>query len=81
MILAACGCDGGASSLRGLLQGTDRLCAGLRARGIAHYGHKEMNAVAIRAGSVTPEVARQFCLVPDTHEGEPRWWKIVVLEH
>ncbi|MCX5830212.1 MAG: hypothetical protein NTV58_19770 [Deltaproteobacteria bacterium] len=40
-----------------------------------------MNQVAIRSAYIQPSLADKYLLVPDTHDAEPRWWKIVLMDH
>ncbi|MGZ3450626.1 MAG: pyridoxal phosphate-dependent decarboxylase family protein [Polyangiales bacterium] len=81
MILMAHGSEGGSVFLRELVARTDRLCAGLDRLSVSYFREPHMNVVAMRAKDVPRAVAERFTLVPDTHEGEPRWWKAVVMDH
>ncbi|MCB0429193.1 MAG: aspartate aminotransferase family protein [Flavobacteriales bacterium] len=81
MILRTHGSDGWKSKVRKLIARTDRLCETLDKKGIAYYRHPHMNIVTIRGNAISHKVAEKFVLVPDTHEGEPNWWKIVVMDH
>lgn len=81
MILNAYGSDGGVEFVKGLTQRTDRLCAALASKGVELFRDPSMNVVAIRARHVPREVAERYVLVPDTHEGAPSFWKIVVMDH
>jgi len=40
-----------------------------------------MNIVTIRAKYITEELAHKYMLVPDVHEANVKWWKIVVMDH
>jgi hypothetical protein len=40
-----------------------------------------MNIIAIHSKYISAEIAVKFGLVPDTHTGNPRWYKIVVMDH
>lgn len=81
MILRTYGSEGGKTFLRGLIERTDVLCAGLDALGVTYFRDPSMNVVALRAEGFPAEVAHRFHLVPDRHEGTPCWWKIVVMDH
>ncbi|MBL4844147.1 MAG: aspartate aminotransferase family protein [Planctomycetes bacterium] len=81
MILRTYGSEGGRTFVRGLLERTDHLCRGLDALGLSYFRDPHMNVVAIAAEGFPREVAERFNLVPDTHEGAPAWWKIVVMDH
>ena len=81
MILRKYGSEGGKTFVRGLIERTDALCLGLDALGVRYFRDPSMNVVALRAEGFPLEVARRFHLVPDSHEGTPSWWKIVVMDH
>ena len=40
-----------------------------------------MNVVTVPAGRISLEVVQRFHLVPDTHDGQPEWYKIAVMDH
>ena len=81
MILNAYGAEGGRAFIAELLRRTDHLCAGLDQLEISYFRAPGMNVVAIAASHMPREVAEAFLLVPDTHEGPPRWWKVLVMDH
>ncbi|MDH5490944.1 MAG: pyridoxal-dependent decarboxylase [Myxococcales bacterium] len=81
MILRAYGAEGGERFCRALARRTDRLCAELKSLGVGHYRHPHMNVIALRAEDTPRALAEKHFLVPDRHEGEPGWWKIVVMDH
>ena len=56
------------------------LCDQLDALGTDYYRHPASNIVTIGSKFVSPALAREYWLVPDNH-AEPRWYKIVVMEH
>ncbi|WP_264512067.1 pyridoxal phosphate-dependent decarboxylase family protein [Flavobacterium sp. N1719] len=60
---------------------TRYLCQQLDALDIPYYRHPDMNIVTMKANAIPEEIARHFHLVPDTHFGEPLWYKIVVMDH
>ena len=46
------------------------------------YFHQEgMNIITIPSGTLPVETARKFSLVADTWNDQPKWWKIVVMDH
>lgn len=81
MLLRDAGSAGLYERCRHLRERTDRLCARLAALGVAYYRHPAMNQVAIRSTHISTELAEKYLLVPDTHDGMPHWWKIVVMDH
>lgn len=81
MILRTYGSDGWKAKTGDLIERTDRLCRNLEERDIPYFRNPFMNIIAIKGSAIPQEIVRQFLLVPDTHEGEPNWVKIVVMEH
>lgn len=81
MILTAYGSEEGRAFVMDLVARTDVICDRLAARGVRHFREPGMNVVALRAEDVPVSVATSFQLVPDRHEGAPRWWKIVMMDH
>ncbi|WPP51259.1 pyridoxal phosphate-dependent decarboxylase family protein [Catalinimonas niigatensis] len=81
MILRTYGSEGWKAKILKLIERTDRLCENLDERRIRYFRNPAMNIVTIKAEDVPDQLAKQFLLVPDTHEGEPQWFKIVVMEH
>ncbi len=81
MILSAYGSAGGIRFIKGLLARTDRLCAGLAQLGIPFFREPGMNVVTMKAERIPPPVAERFTLVPDRHDGTPRYLKAVVMDH
>lgn len=60
---------------------TNWLCKQLKEAGVDFYRHSGSNIVTIRAGHVAKELAHKYGLVPDQHNGNARWYKIVIMEH
>lgn len=81
MIMRTHGSEGWKMKIGRLLERTSRLCFRLDRMGIQYYRHPQMNIVTIRAEHVPVSVAKKFHLVPDTHQGSPTWWKIVIMDH
>lgn len=81
MILVAYGSEGGKAFIRNLVQRSDQFCQALRQKGIQYFRDPHMNVIAIRAEHATPQTAQRWLLVPDTHEGKPEWWKVVIMDH
>ncbi|HTO14185.1 MAG TPA: aminotransferase class I/II-fold pyridoxal phosphate-dependent enzyme [Edaphocola sp.] len=81
MLLKTYGPYGWLEKLNTLLYRTDRCCYHLRECGIRFYRHPKMNIISIRAEDIPHELADEYGLVPDTHEGETKWYKIVVMQH
>eukprot|EP01136_Pigoraptor_vietnamica_P005630 Opistho-1_new@37523 len=81
MILMTYGPHGWFEKINKLLYRTDWLCKQLTELGFTYYRYPNMNIVTIRAKHIPASIAHQFGLVPDTHDGEPDWYKIVVMDH
>ncbi len=60
---------------------TNFLCAELQRLNIDFYRNPYMNIVTIRAPFVPKEVAEKYHLVPETHNNENNWYKIVLMNH
>jgi tyrosine decarboxylase / aspartate 1-decarboxylase len=81
MILRTYGSEGWRRKINRFISITDDLCRKLDERNIPYYRNPAINIVAIRAGYIPEEVARNYTLVPDNHEADAKWWKIVVMDH
>jgi tyrosine decarboxylase/aspartate 1-decarboxylase len=81
MILRIHGSNGWNVKMHQLIDRTNLICEKLQEWNLRHYRHPNMNIVTIHAGSISPVLARKYHLVPDTHQGQATWYKIVVMEH
>lgn len=81
MILHSYGSEEGRAFLDELVARTDRLARALDTIGVRYFREPRMNLVAIRAEDIPSAVAERNVLVPDRHDGPPRHWKIVVMDH
>ncbi|WNJ18868.1 pyridoxal-dependent decarboxylase [Pontibacter sp. G13] len=81
MILRNYGSEGWTYKIRKLVDRTSRLCDSLDERGISYYRDPFMNIVTIHASDIPAHLAEKFLLVPERHDGQNKWWKIVVMEH
>lgn len=81
MILQTYGPHGWFEKINRLLYRTQWLCRQLDNAHIKYYRHPDLNIVAIRANHIPPEIAMKFGMVPDTHTGDPQWYKVVVMDH
>lgn len=64
-----------------LLMRTKWLCEQLDGLNIGYYRHPHMNIVTMKADKISKNIAEKFCLVPDTHDGNPKWYKVVIMDH
>lgn len=81
MIMRTYGSDGWKAKIQQLLSKTSKLCGNLDERGIEYFRNPEMNIVTIKSKYVSPELAHKYMLVPDAHDKNVKWWKIVVMDH
>ncbi|MBP7810284.1 MAG: aspartate aminotransferase family protein, partial [Bacteroidia bacterium] len=81
MILHAHGSEGWTKKMRELVDKTSDFCAALSEMEVEYYRNPYLNIVAIKSKYVSAELAKKFVLVPDTHEGQPQWYKVVVMPH
>jgi len=81
MILMSYGPHGWYEKIHILQYRTDWLCHQLEEKKISFFRQSFSNQVAIDAEFVNQDLAEQYGLVPDTHDGNAEWYKIVVMEH
>ncbi|MBS1781941.1 MAG: aspartate aminotransferase family protein [Bacteroidetes bacterium] len=81
MILFTYGPFGWLEKINKLLYRTSWCCAELTKRNVRFYRHPQMNIITIRATDISEDIAWRFGLVPDKHEGNASWYKIVVMDH
>jgi glutamate/tyrosine decarboxylase-like PLP-dependent enzyme len=81
MILMSYGPNGWYEKIHILQYRTDWLCNQLMEKNISFFRQPFSNQVAISAKFVNRELAEKYGLIPDTHEREVNWYKIVVMEH
>lgn len=81
MILHTYGYHGWLEKIQKLLFRTDRCCKALDENNIRYFRHPKMNIIAIQAKDLHRSIAAKYFLVPDTHNGSPDWYKIVVMDH
>ena len=81
MILMTYGYYGWVEKIQNLLNRTNWFCQQLQKRGIRFYRQQNMNIVTIWSKDLSKTLADKYYLVPDKHNGNPAWYKIVVMEH
>ncbi len=81
MILQTYGPEGWRANIKSLMDETDKICHALNDLNIPYFRNPHMNIISIKAGYFPEEISGKFRLVADTYEGEPKWWKIVVMPH
>lgn len=81
MILHAHGSEGWTLKMNDLVNKTSDFCAALSELEVEYFRNPFLNIIAIKSRYVSEELAKKYVLVPDTHEGHPEWYKIVVMPH
>lgn len=80
MILSKNGPHGWFEKIFILQNRTAWMCIQLDKLKIEYFRHLRANIIAIRSNFIDPVVAKKYGLVPDNHMN-PKWFKIVVMEH
>ena len=81
MILFSYGFYGWFEKISILLMRTDWFCKQLDELNIKYYRNPRMNIITIHAKFVPEHIAEKYELVPDTHNGNPKWYKVVIMDH
>lgn len=81
MILMIYGYEEWKSKMMEMIALTDYLTSALDGLGVSYFREPEMNIVTINANDVPEEVAMKYRLVADSYEHQPKWQKIVVMNH
>jgi len=81
MILSTYGPYGWFEKINKLLYRTSWLCDKLREMNIDFYRHPNLNIITIRSAHIPVTIVKKYGLVPDTHDEQPDWFKIVVMDH
>lgn len=81
MILQTYGPHGWYEKIHLLSHRGDWLSAKLNKLGIEHYRAEHSNILTMRAHHIPEALAEKYGLVPDHHNGEPNWYKVVIMDH
>ena len=81
MILKTYGKNGWFEKVKILEMRTDWLCKQLDDLQIPYFREPFMNIVTMKAAFISPEIAHHYDLVPDSHQDDNHWYKIVLMEH
>ena len=81
MILFSYGPYGWYEKISVLLMRTQWLCDELDKLGVKYYRHPRMNIVTMHSELIPDELRVKYHLVPETHEGNHKWLKIVIMDH
>ena len=81
MILFTYGPYGWYEKISVLLMRTNWFCKQLDQLGIDYFRNEHMNIVTLRSSQVPKDVAEQFDLVPEQHNENNKWYKVVIMDH
>jgi glutamate/tyrosine decarboxylase-like PLP-dependent enzyme len=81
MILMTHGPRGWKNTMERLIIETDKLCHALDDMGITYFRHPSLNIVSMHAPQIPKNIPSKYRLVSDNFGAEPKWWKIVVMQH
>jgi glutamate/tyrosine decarboxylase-like PLP-dependent enzyme len=81
MILFSYGYYGWFEKINTLLLRTEWFCNQLNDLGIEYYRNPFMNIVTLKSAHVPVDLAKKFGVVPQTHEGENKWYKVIMMDH
>ncbi len=60
---------------------TNWLCKQLDELDIKYFREEKMNIVTIHAEYIPKDIAEKYHLVPESHDGNNKWFKIVMMDH
>lgn len=81
MILQNYGRNGWQAKIEGLIRRTDRICSALDSMEVSYFRNPEMNMVTMKIQAIPEKLIEKYLLVPDSHDIEAKWVKIVVMDH
>ncbi|AOW08598.1 pyridoxal phosphate-dependent decarboxylase family protein [Flavobacterium gilvum] len=81
MILFTYGPFGWSEKVRILQMRTQWLCDELDKLKVAYFRDPFMNIVTIQAQYINEKLVKKFDLVPQKHNGDNSWYKIVIMDH
>lgn len=81
MILFTYGPFGWCEKVRVLQMRTQWLCDQLDELGVAYFREPYMNIVTIQSQFIKESLVKKFDLVPQKHNDENSWYKIVIMDH
>jgi len=81
MILFSYGYYGWFEKINTLLLRTGWFCKQLDKLNVEYFRNPYMNIVTIKAQYVTVKLAQKYGLVPETHNGNNKWYKVIMMSH
>ncbi len=81
MTLMTHGSMGWTVKMEHLLDKTASVCSKLDKLGIEYFREPKVNLITIKAKYISHQLAKKYNLIPNTSDEQPKWWKIVVMQH
>ncbi|NOR27713.1 MAG: aspartate aminotransferase family protein [Lutibacter sp.] len=81
MILFSYGYYGWFEKINTLLLRTEWFCKQLNKLDIEYFRDPFMNIVTLKSKYVPAELAQKYGLVPETHNGDNNWYKVIMMDH
>jgi glutamate/tyrosine decarboxylase-like PLP-dependent enzyme len=81
MILFTYGPYGWYEKISVLQMRTDWFCKQLDELGVKYYRNPHMNIVTIDSSYIPAPLAQEYDLVPEQHNENNRWYKVVIMDH
>lgn len=81
MILFSYGYYGWFEKINTLLLRTEWFCKQLDVLNIEYFRDPYMNIVTLKSQYVPEKVAQKYGLVPETHDGNNNWYKVIMMNH
>jgi tyrosine decarboxylase/aspartate 1-decarboxylase len=81
MVMMTYGPNGWFEKISVLQMRTSWLCRQLDMLGVQYFREPHMNLVTIRAEYISEALAEKYTLVPQSHDANNEWYKIVIMHH
>jgi len=81
MILFSYGYYGWFEKINTLLLRTEWFCKQMNDLNIEYFRDPFMNIVTLKSKYISQNIAGKFGLVPDTHNGQNNWYKVIMMDH
>ena len=81
MILQTYGPNGWHEKIHILNYRTDWLERQLKALNVRFHRTDNSNIITMRSEDIPFDIAHKYCLVPDSHSNNPKWFKVVIMDH
>ena len=81
MILFSYGYYGWFEKINTLLLRTEWFCKQLNSLNIEYFRDPYMNIVTLKSQFVPEILAQKYGLVPETHDGDNHWYKVIMMDH